>query len=175
MFLSYLPEFRAKSESSVRPLPRSFRVRSLRDFVSSPPKELLLCPVWALQVYLSRTSSLPSRPRSLFVSPRNPSRPLSFFIRNVISSSSSSAPSSSRPSTPSSSVSLRSSRSASSFRAHGVRGVAASWAFLRKAPLSVILEVATWNSSKVFTSFYLKGSAERGVLVIFRKSFLLHF
>ena len=51
---------------------------------------------------------------------------------------------------------MRSSRSASSFRAHGVRGVAASWAFLRKAPLSVILEVATWSSSKVFTSFYLK-------------------
>ena len=66
LFLSYLPEFRAKTESAVRPLPRSFPVRSLRDFVGSLPDELLLCPVRALRLYLSRTASLPSRPRSLF-------------------------------------------------------------------------------------------------------------
>ena len=47
LFLSSLPDFRAKSESSARPLPRSFRVRSLRDFVGS----LLLCLIRALQVY----------------------------------------------------------------------------------------------------------------------------
>ena len=138
LFLSYLPEFRANSESSARPLPRSFRVRSLRDFVGSLPDKLLLCPVRALQVYLSRTSSLTSRPRSCFVSPRNPSRPLSknalsFFIQSVISSASSSAPSSSRPPTSSSFSSLHSFR-ASSFRAHSVRGMAASWAFAHNAP-----------------------------------------
>ena len=33
LFLSYLPEFRTKTESSSNPLPRSFHVRSLRDFV----------------------------------------------------------------------------------------------------------------------------------------------
>ena len=33
LFLSYLPEFRAKSEPGARPLPLSFRVRSLADFV----------------------------------------------------------------------------------------------------------------------------------------------
>ena len=68
LFLLYLPEFQAKSESMARPLPRSFRVRSLHDFVGSLPEELLLCPVRALQVYLSRTSSLPSCPRSLCLS-----------------------------------------------------------------------------------------------------------
>ena len=77
LFLSYLPEFRAKAESKAHPLPRSFAVRSLRDFVGDCPEELLLCPVCALRCYLSRTSSLPSRPRSLFVSPRSPSRSLS--------------------------------------------------------------------------------------------------
>ena len=51
LFLLYLPEFRAKSESAAKPLPRSFRVRSLRDFVGSLPGELSLCPVRALQVY----------------------------------------------------------------------------------------------------------------------------
>ena len=89
LYLSYLPEFRAKNESSVRPVPRSFPVRSLRDFVGPLPEELLLCPVQAPRVYLSHTESLPSRPRSLFASPRAPSRilsknALSFFIRNVI-------------------------------------------------------------------------------------------
>ena len=36
-----------------------------------------------------------------------------------------------------------------------MRGVAASWPFLRNAPLSSILAAATWSSSSVFTSFYL--------------------
>ena len=40
-------------------------------------------------------------------------------------------------------------------RAHGVRGVAASWAFHRNAPLSSVLEAATWSSASVFPSFFL--------------------
>ena len=148
LFLPYLPEFRAKSESSLRPLPRSFQVRLLRDFVGSLPDELLLCPVRALRVYMSR-------PRSLFVSPCNPSRPLSknalsFFIRDVIapasSSSSSLTPSSSSSSSGSSTLS-------SAFQVHGV---ATSLAFSRNSSLSSVLEAATWSSSSVFTSFYLK-------------------
>ena len=89
LFLTYLPEFRAKAESEARPLPRSFCVRALTDFVGDLPKELLLCPVRALRCYLSRTSSLLSRPRAFFVSPRSPSCPLSknalsFFLRRLI-------------------------------------------------------------------------------------------
>ena len=163
VFFSYLPEFRAKTESSSNPLPRSFLVRSLRDFVGDFPDELLLCPVHAVCVYLSCTSSLSLHPRSLFVSPRSPSRPLSkntlsFFFREVISqASSSSSSSSSEPSAPSpypSSSGL--SCPAAAFRAHSVRGVVASVAFARNAPLSFILAAATWSSSTVFTSFYLK-------------------
>ena len=63
-YLSYLPEFRAKTESAVNPLPRSFCVRSLNDFMGDLPDELLLCPVRALRSYLSRTASFVSRPRS---------------------------------------------------------------------------------------------------------------
>ena len=37
IYLSYLPEFRAKTESSVNPLPRSFCVCSLLDFVGDLP------------------------------------------------------------------------------------------------------------------------------------------
>ena len=165
LFLSYLPEFRAKTESSARPLPHSFPVRSLRDFVGPLPDELLLCPVRALRMYLSHTASLPSRPRSLFLSPRSPSRSLSknalsFFIREVIAEAYSLA-GRSLPSAPSSSSSSSSVSSSSSSRPrsslcdHGVRGVAASWAFHRNAPLTSILESATWSSASVFSSFYL--------------------
>ena len=152
IFLSYLPEFRAKTEYSANPLPRSFCVRSLQEFVGDLPKELLLCPVHALRVYLSRVSSVSPRPHSLFVSPRSPSRPLSknalsFFLRDLISRANASS-SSSCTDAPSFS-------SSSSFWAHSMRGVAASWAFSRNAPLSSILAAVTWSSSSVFTSFYL--------------------
>ena len=147
-FLSYLPEFRAKTESAVNPLPRSFCVRSLNSFVGNLPDELLLCPVRALRAYLDRTSSVLPRPRTLFVSPRSTARSLSknalsFFIRDIISHAYSSSSSSSAASAP------------SSARAHSVRGVATSWAFARNASLSSVLAAASWSSSTVFTSFYL--------------------
>ena len=161
LFLLYLPEFRAESESYC-PLPCSFSVHSFHDFVGDLPDELLLCPVRALRLYLSRTASLPSRPRSLFVSPRAPSRflsknALSFFICDVITEAYSSS-GSPLPSVPfSSSLPSGSSRSSSSLRAHGVHGMAPSFAFHRNASLASILEAATWSSASVFTSFfYLK-------------------
>ena len=145
-FLSYLPEFRAKTESAVNPLPRSFCVRSLTNFVGDLPDELLLCPVRALRLYLSHTSSLAPRPRTLFVSPRSLSKnALSFFLRDVISNAYFSSSSSASSSAPSSS------------RAHSMRGVAASWAFARNASLSSILAAALWSSSSVFSNFYLSG------------------
>ena len=142
LFLSYLPEFRAKLESASNPLPRSFRARSLRDFVGSLPDELSLCPERALQICLQRTSSLSPRPRSLFVSPRAPSRSLfknalSFFLRRVIS------------------LSFRPSHPPPSSRAHSIRAVSTSAAFSRNVPLSSKLTAATWSSSTVFTYFYL--------------------
>ena len=123
-YLFYLPEFRAKTESAVNPLPRSFCVRSLKDFVGDLPDELFLCPVRALHSYLACTASLSPRPRTLFVSPRSLSKSaLSFFCRDVISSaySSSSSSASSSAAGPSSSASAP-----SSSRAHSVSGVAAS-------------------------------------------------
>ena len=91
LILSFLPEFLAKTESSSNPLPRFFTLKSLDDFVGDLPDERLLCSVRALEEYLNRTKSLRFRPRSLFVSPRSPSRSLSknalsYFIRETISS-----------------------------------------------------------------------------------------
>ena len=147
VFLSYLPEFRAKSESAGNPLTRSFRVRSLRDFVGDLPDELLLCPVLALRVYLERASSISPRPRSLFVSPRAPSRPLSknalsFFPCSVIL----------QPLPPTSSLPPSFSQS-SSVRAHSIRGMVTSAAFSRNASLPFLkLKLGVPLLS---TSFYL--------------------
>ena len=52
--ISYVPEFLAKTETAVRPLPCSFSIQSLQDFVASLPKDLLLCPVCSLREYLRR-------------------------------------------------------------------------------------------------------------------------
>ena len=87
--LSYLPEFVPKTESERNPLPRSFLVLSLEEFVGDLPDDRLLCPVWAVRVYLRVTEALRPLPHALFVSPSCPSRSLSknalsFFIWRVI-------------------------------------------------------------------------------------------
>ena len=87
--LSYVPEFLSKTESAVRPLPRSFSVQSLQDFAAGLQEKLLLCPVRSLREYFRRTSRFVNSPRRLFVSPRCPSRAMSkngisFLVREVI-------------------------------------------------------------------------------------------
>ena len=139
---------------------------SLTDFVGSLPDELLLCPVRALRIFLRRTSSLSLRPRSLFVSPRCPSRALSknawsYFLCSVILQSLFSAPPASVPSSASlshsgSSPSPSTSSASSSFRVHSVRAMATSTAFARNVLVPTLLEAATWRPASVFTSFYLQ-------------------
>ena len=141
--LSYVPEFVAKSESLTRSIPRSFLVRLLSDFAAGLDDDLLLCPVRALCIYLDRTLSLaPSRCR-LFISPSFPTRALSknlvsFFLREVIHGAEAARP------------------EVGTVRAHDVRGVSTSVAFHRNWSVSAVLDAATWSSSSVFTSFYLR-------------------
>ena len=56
-----VPEFVAKTESAVRPLPRTFTINSLSDFAAGLPDEMLLCPVRALSEYVARTSRFVDR------------------------------------------------------------------------------------------------------------------
>ena len=88
-WLSWVPEFVAKTESFFNLLPRSFLVKSLSDFAVGLEEDLLLCPVCALRIYLQMTDSFSPCLRRLFVSPRRPSHSLSknavsFFLREVI-------------------------------------------------------------------------------------------
>ena len=133
----------AKSESLTRSIPRSFLVKSFPDFAAGLDDDLLLCPVRALRLYLDRPASSSPLRHHLFVSPRCPSRSLSknaisFFLRDVISSAGASRPEVGR------------------LGAHDVRGVSTSIAFHRNWSVSAVLESATWSSSSVFSSFYLR-------------------
>ena len=144
LVLFYLPFFVAKTESPSNPLPRSFRLKALSDFAHGLEEGSLLCLVGALCIYLSKTKGLARRSSALFVSPRVPSRAilknaLSFFLRHVIIG-----------------AGTADLVAESSVRAHSIRGVATSVAFLRNWSVSKVLEAATWRSNSVFASFYLK-------------------
>ena len=139
----YVPEFVAKTESAVRPLPRTFTITSLSDFEAGLPDEMLLCPVRALSEYVTRTSCFVDRPRRLFVSSRNPSRAMSkngisYLLREVIVHSGASSVDATAP------------------RADSIRGIATSSAFFKNWSLTSVLEAASWRSNTVFTSFYLR-------------------
>ena len=141
--LSYVHEFVAKTESAMRPLPRSFEVKSLGDFAAGMPKDLLLCPVRSLSAYLDRASGLVNRPHRLFVSSKCPSRAMSkngisYMLREVFVQSGASSQSGQVP------------------RAHSIRGIATSSAFFRNWSLRSVLEAVSWRSNTVFTSFYLR-------------------
>ena len=144
MSLQYLPSFVAKTEGPNNPLPRHFRVRSLCEFVGDMEIDRLLCPVRALKFYLAATSSVQPRPRNLFLSPKDRTRPLSknalsYFIRQVIVDSG-----------------ALGAAEGPAPRAHSVRGVGASCTFLRNWRVSDVLQAATWKSNVVFAAFYLR-------------------
>ena len=136
--ISYVPEFLAKTETSVRPLPRSFSIPPLGDFTAGLPDDLLLCPVRSLRSYVARTSKFVNRPCRLFVSPRCPARAMSknaisYFLPEVIVQSGSSSESGATP------------------KAHSIRGIATSSAFFKNWSLASVLDAASWRSNTVFT------------------------
>ena len=108
------------------------------------PEELLLCPVRALSIYIKRTSYIKPRPRTLFVSPRYPTRGISknavsFFLRSLISS-----------------AGALGGDEGQSPKAHNVRPMATSVAFMKNWSLTRVLEASTWRAQSVFASFYLR-------------------
>ena len=134
----------AKTETVSSSIPRSFLLKSLKDFAGDLEEGTLLCLVRALRIYLSKTKSLSHCPRQLFVFPRKTNQGvsknvISYFLRKVILDSGASR--SSEGPTP---------------RAHSVRGLATSAAFLKNVGISKVLEAATWRSYSIFSLFYFK-------------------
>ena len=50
LVLSYMSSFVAKTETATSPIPRSFLLKSLRDFAGYLEEGIVLCPVRALRV-----------------------------------------------------------------------------------------------------------------------------
>ena len=128
--LSYVPELVAKTESALRPLPRSFEVPSLGDLAAGMSEDLLRCPVHACSEYLDRASGIVNRPHRRFVSSKCPSRAMStndisYMLRAFIIQSSAS------------------SRCGQVPRATNIGGIATSSAFFRNWSLRRALEVAS--------------------------------
>ena len=140
--LPCLPGLVVKTESDSNPLPRSFLLKSLKDFVGDLEDEFLLCPVWDLKFYLQATRDLSPRPVNLFVSPRCRQRALSkyalsFFLRETISC-----------------VGSLGDFVGPSPRAHSIRGVGISLVFHWNWAVKEALKAATWRSNSVFVSFF---------------------
>ena len=145
VILSYLPEFIAKTDTETFQCPREACIKSLSALVGSGDEERLLCPVRAIKEYSRRTEG-PNRPRSLFVSVKNPSRrmsksAMSYFLKEVIKAS--------HTSVPDSSLSLM------RVKAHDVRGVATSMLMWKNCTVPSILRAASWRTRSVFANHYL--------------------
>ena len=143
--LGYLSEFLAKTESAANPLPREYVLKNLSGLVGREDQERLLCPVRALKFYLEATKGILPRPRSLFVSVRNKTRPItktaiSFFLRETITQA----------------LQPEGGPPAAGVRAHSIRGLATSLNYWKNQSLSAVLEAATWKANTVFVSHYLK-------------------
>ena len=121
LVLYYDPFFRAKTESAANPLPRSVIVPSLSDFAGDLP-ERVQCPVRAIKFLRKAARSASYIPSRLFVSPRNPERAMSFYLRQLIVDSG--AVSSSRPP-----------------RAHDIRGIATSLNYYSNLSLSTLCKL----------------------------------
>ena len=144
MYVSYLPHFVAETDRPDAPLPRPFKICSLRGFAEDLEEGSLLCPIRSLRAYLERTKSAVSRASSLFVSPRSLSHQISknallFFLGEVISGAGTVCK-----------------VTGSSLRAHSIHGISTSTLFMQNWLVSKVLDAASWRSNSVFASFYLR-------------------
>ena len=143
--LAFTPEFIAKTEYPDRPVHRSFRIESLSS-LTLEREELLLCPVRALKAYLKLTKAA-GRAKTLFVSPRNFSQPLSkngisFFLRETIKHAY-------KEVSPHLQLLTR-------VNAHEIRAVSTSLRFKYNLGQVVLIKRAYWRSNTVFCYRYLR-------------------
>ena len=147
--LSYVPSFRAKTETVARPLPRHFVVPDLATLVPGEV-ERFQCPVRALKYYLRHTEALRGPSDHLFCAIGAPHLPLKkSFVSKLIKE-----------------VIIEAHREVDrrdlpimKIKAHDVRGVSASLAAYRGVPTARILDAACWRTPSVFVGRYLKGVA----------------
>ena len=149
------PAFISKTELGNKGLAvlRPIVIPALKQSVDKRMKEdLTLCPVRALKFYIRKTEDLRANRDKLFISMKKghigdiKKNTVSFWIRKMITKA----------------YELQELELLGRVRAHDVRGMASSWAFLRNISLEEILAACGWKSHSTFTSFYLKDLTVQG-------------
>ena len=111
----------------------------------------MLCPVRAVKIYLNKTKSLRKRRKRLFIPTQGDqdlakptlSRWVKYAIKNAYDTISKNPLSLFKP------------------RAHELRAISASWAYMNYIPLEEILKSAVWSSTSLFASHYLRDFREQ--------------
>ena len=151
VYLQVIPSFLAKTQLAASP-PLAVVIPSLGSALGQGMNEdLLLCPVRALKIYMSRTREVRGSRKLLFISYKTGfnkdirSATISFWIKKLIRTCYDIA-----KATPPGPLSVR---------AHDLRALSSSLAFLGRVPLQRVMESCTWKSHNTFTSFYLRDLA----------------
>ena len=143
--------FLAKNQLPSR-VPDSITIPKLSNFCcKSDNFNRMLCPVRAVKIYLNKTKSLRKHRNRLFIPTQGDkdlakstlSRWVRYAIRHAYSSISKNPNRLFKP------------------RAHELRALSASWAYMNYIPLEEILKSAVWSSSSLFASHYLRDFREK--------------
>ena len=143
--------FLAKNQLPSR-APDSIIIPKLSNFsCKSDNLNRMLCPVRALKIYLNKTKSLRKHRKRLFIPIRGDqdlakstlSRWVRYAIKHAYSSISKNPNRLLKP------------------RAHELRALSTSWAYVNYSPLEEILKSAVWSSSSLFASHYLRDFREQ--------------
>ena len=111
----------------------------------------MLCPVRAVKIYLNKTKSLRKHRKRLFIPTQGDhdlnkstiSRWVKYAIKHAYGSISKNPNRLFNP------------------RAHELRAISASWAYMNFIPLEEVLKSAVWSSSSLFASHYLRDFREQ--------------
>ena len=143
--------FLAKNQLPSR-APDSIIIPKLSNFCrKSDNFNCMLCPVRAVKIYLNKTKSLRKRRKRLFIPTQGDqdlakptlSRWVKYAIKNAYDTISKNPLSLFKP------------------RAHELRAISASWAYMNYIPLEEILKSAVWSSTSLFASHYLRDFREQ--------------
>ena len=143
--------FLAKNQLPSR-APDSITIPKLSNFChKSDNFNRMLCPVRAVKIYLNKTKSLRKHRKRLYIPTHGDqdlakstlSRWVKYAIKHAYDSISKNPNRLFKP------------------RAHKLRALSASWAYMNYIPLEEILKSAVWSSSSLFASHYLRGFREQ--------------
>ena len=143
--------FLAKNQLPSR-APDSIIIPRLSNFCSKKDNfNRMLCPVRAVKIYLNKTKSLRKRRKRLFIPTQGDqdlakptlSRWVKYAIKNAYDTISKNPLSLFKP------------------RAHELRAISASWAYMNYIPLEEILKSAVWSRTSLFASHYLRDFREQ--------------